>query len=148
MWVWIFELKKAMNLRILMPCLPTLFEFSCPKSGFWASFWKLETIGQTVLPDRSLKIKQKLVTKSYIFIWFYAFCVVSYAMVSNMVIFLYIHTMSSIQLMKLFEVSFRGPYKWYIYSILEYHLGWINKHSRFGCGLPRNVNGDFNGFLL
>ena len=36
-----------------------------------------------------------------------AFCVVSYAIVSNKVIFLYNHTMSSFQLMKSFEVSLK-----------------------------------------
>ena len=36
-----------------------------------------------------------------------AFCVVPYAIVSNKVIFLYNHTMSSFQLMKSFEVSLK-----------------------------------------
>ena len=38
-----------------------------PKNGqFWASFWKPEACGQTVLPDRSILIGQKLVENAKI----------------------------------------------------------------------------------
>ena len=37
-----------------------------PKKSILASFWKLEACGQTVLPDRSVLVGQKLVESAKI----------------------------------------------------------------------------------
>ena len=38
----------------------------CQKGSIWAIFWKPEAFGQTVLPDRSVLIGQKLVENAKI----------------------------------------------------------------------------------
>ena len=44
----------------------TKFNEKCQKLSIWASFWKPEACGQTVLPDRSVLIGQKLVENAKI----------------------------------------------------------------------------------
>ena len=44
----------------------TKVNWKCQKWSILASFWKLEACGQTVLPDRSVLIGQKLVEKAKI----------------------------------------------------------------------------------
>ena len=42
--------------------------------SFWASFWKAEVCGQTVLPDRSILIGQKLKNSNETFLVIFKLC--------------------------------------------------------------------------